>query len=331
MAFKRLVVQRSPALVWFGAVCFAGVLALENSAVRGYEFVFATHNVFRFFYVVFGLLVVRGLVGTWFRELRVDREARLVATTDGEPVPFEKIGALSVAYPHLLAEGVKAPLYQGSTEELNERHDALAAVLGRGRLQLHSMQRLAHHIQLPFVLLGLVGTAIVVGTTLNYIVFSNVHEIEYKMIEGGALVVSLAILRYGIVGSKTERQLRVDPIAGVLQLEDGAILRFDELGPVTLETRGHYGVKAANRQQYLYLSYRRSHTEKRYNALMTAMLQHQLRRALEAPVVENAFRGVDIQHEIERIAGDSPHKRAALEALTKDPDPTIRERAHSLL
>lgn len=332
MGFKRLVVTRSPPLVWFGALCFAGMVALENSVTRGYEFTFGTAKFYIVGYVVFGLCVVRGLVGAWFKELWINRDAKLLKTCDREIVPFQNVGALSLTPTELKAGDVT--LYRGATAQLHERHDALAAVLGRGRLQLYTLRRLAHHTIVPFALIGLGGIAAVIGTTYRFIVLDGVHEIEYKLIEAGALVVSIAILRYALVGSKSEAQLRVDPIAGVIQLDDGKVMRFDELGEVTLfnDKRGDAYLRAANVIRNLYWSYRNAHTVLRYNALRTAMLQHELRRALEAPVVEgDAFRGVDIKHEVERIAGDSPHKRAALEALTKDPDPTIAARARSLL
>jgi hypothetical protein len=330
VGFRRLVVTRSQSMVWLGALCFAGILALENSVTRGGEFVFATARFYNFWYIVFGLVVVRGLFGAWFSELRVNRDAKLVKTCDGTPVAFEQLGELAVEPTELRAGNVT--LYRGGTAEIHARHDALAAMLGRGRLQLYSLQRLAHHTIVPMALFGIAGILAVIGTTYQYIVLDRVHDLEYALIEVSALVVAIAILRYALVGSESENQLRVDPIAGVVQLDDGKIMRFDELGAITLEVHTSFGLKAANRQQYLYLSYRRSHTEKRYNALMTAMLQHALRRALEAPVVEGAaFRGVDIKHEIERITGDSPFKRAALQALTQDPDPTIATRARSLL
>jgi hypothetical protein len=329
VGFRRLVVTRSPALVWFGAIGFAGVVALENSVARGDDVVFATATFYDFWYVVFLLCIVRGLVGAWFSELWIHRDARMIKTCSGDQVAFEAIGALTAQPPYLLAEGVKGPLYRGDTAAVNERHDALAAVLGRGRLQLYSLKRLAHHVELPFVVLGVGGIIAVIGTTYRYIVLDGVHEIEYKLIEAGALVVSLALVRYGLVGSKTERQLRVDPIAGVLQLEDGSIKRFDELGALRVDSDNR--LMAASFVRPLYGSYSKQHAQRRYDALQTAMLQHQLRRALEAPVVEgDAFRGVDIKHEVERIAGDSPHKRAALDALSKDPDPTIAERARAL-
>jgi hypothetical protein len=331
VAFKRLVVTRSQPLVWLGALGFAGVVALENSVVRG-DMNFGTSDFYIFWYAVFALCVVRGLVGAWFGELKIDRDARMIRTADGHDVSFETLGPLAVNPTELVAGSVT--LYRGATAELHERHDALAAVLGRGRLQLYTLRRLAHHTIVPFALLGLGGIVAVIGTTYRFIVLDGVHEIEYKLIEAGALVVSIAILRYALVGSKSEHQLRVDPIAGVIQLDDGKVMRFDELGEVTLykDKRGDAYLRAANVMRNLYWSYRNSHTELRYAALRTAMLQHELRRALEAPVVEgDAFRGVDIKHEASRIAGDSPHKRAALEALTKDPDPTIADRARSLL
>jgi hypothetical protein len=331
VAFRRLVVTRSAPVVWLGALCFAGWLALESSVTRGG---FATRPFYIYGYILFGLVTVRGLVGAWFGELRVDRTARTIKTCTGEVVDFDRIGGLTVAHRELLAEGVKDPLYRGETAAIQERHDALAAVLGRGRLQLLALRRLAHHTIVPLALLGIGGIVAVIATTYEFIVLDGVHELEYKLIELGALAVSLGMLHYAVFGSKSERQLRVDPIAGVLQLEDGKHMRFDELGDVTLAVKNNAGypeLRAANVERALYWSHRLTHVELRLAALQTALLQHALRRALEAPVIEgDAFRSVDVKADVARIVGDSPHRAAALKALAHDPDTTIADRARGL-
>jgi hypothetical protein len=169
------------------------------------------------------------------------------------------------------------------------------------------------------------------------------YEPEFKLMWLLGMAVCLAWFRLSLFGSFSRHQLRVDPVAGVLHLADGTIVPFDQVGTLSLVERRdaytgrrhtlmNYDLRASGLEGILYTNYEKPRTQLRLDALATALLQFQLRRVLEAPTVEgDAFRsGPDPIAEARRLAGDSPHAAAALAALARDGDPTVRARAVEL-
>lgn len=335
MAYKRLVVRRAPLLAWFGALGLPAVYAMQQAS-RGMAHVCLALA------LVLAYCVFRGMHGNWWREIQVDLVARTVKTWNGTVVPFAQVGALSIVSDELRAENVPGPLYRAGKADLERARVALEAALGRGGPPtLFRLRRLTFHRSWGLFTFTLVCFALLTGAVLENIIFSNVDEIEYKLLAIGGATVCFLWFRRALFGTFTQKQLFVDPAAGVLQLEDGEITRLDELGELSIETkkwkvRRHwhedFTLTSATHAR-LYTSGDRAHVELRQRAIETARLQHRLRRALGAPVVEgDAFRsGIDPKAEAKRIAGDSPHTRAALTALTHDPDPTTRARARELV
>lgn len=341
MAFERVVVKRSPVLVWFGVLATIAWFAMMRSGTartfdRLFEYLVAGHSGAWFLlggYVLFAYCVFRGLYGAWWGELWVDREARRIKASTGTVVDVGRIGAVSVKdHRELVADNVDGPLYIGTFEAVEARRQALEHILrSRGRLQLFRLRRLAYHRSTVLFGAAFVACFALTVVVLDNIVYSNVHEIEYKALAAGGYLVCIASAIYALFGSFSPDQLYVDPIAGVLRLDNGAIKRFDELGELSINERND--LRAANVGVIFTTEWGRPRAQRRLDALSTALLQHELRRALEAPLVDHdAFRsGMDPKQEVERIAGDSPYRGAALTALARDPDPMIRERATALL
>ncbi len=341
MAFERVVVKRSPILAWFGVLATIGWFAMSQAGTMRTLDAFLeglrtghTGAWFRLCgYLLFAYCVFRGIYGAWWGELRVDREARRIKTGTGEVVDIDRIGAVSVRdHRELVADPVTNPLYRGTFEDVEARRYALEHILrSRGRVHLFRLRRLAYHRSWGLFAVALGAGAVLTVVVLDNIVYSNVHEIEYKLLAAGGYLVCIGCAAHALFGSLSANQLYVDPIAGVLRRANGDVKRFDELGELSIE--GRNDLRAANVGVIFSSEWGRKYTQLRLEALSTAVLQHQLRRALEAPIVEqDAFRsGIDPKQEVERIAAGSPYRRAALAALARDHDPTIRERATALL
>ena len=155
----------------------------------------------------------------------------------------------------------------------------------------------------------------------------------------GELVVLRIIVR-GFTGSLSKRQLRVDVPAGMLQLESGKVIPLDEVGALQITYRrgGQRGVRwyelraAGIPDTVLYESPYDSDTKKRFDALGDAVLQSKLRRVLERPEVDAAYRAVpEATAEILEIAETKDRATSALAALARDHDTTIATRATQLL
>lgn len=161
----------------------------------------------------------------------------------------------------------------------------------------------------------------------------------------GASIGLLALAR-GLTGAWGKRQLGVDVAAGKLVLPDGSVHDLDAIGALTIETRREqvsdmyrrpgsvsvFLLRAARVKYYLFESVSKADTKARFDALEAAVLQSRIRRILERPTGEGAFRsGPDALREIRDVAGDRERALAALRALGKDPDRDIRERAASCL
>ena len=288
----------------------------------------------------------RGLYGEWWRVVRVALDNRKLKTCRGEVLPLDELGELSIAGTQLRAASAKTPLYMSSAADLRQVRGMIESLVRRGPRNLFRLRRLAYHRSIGLFLFTLVGFAMLVGVTIgeSHTTLRELsYEPEYKLMLLLGYGVSFMWFRRALFGSFSKDQLYVDPAAGVLQLEDGSFARLDELGEISIKTRSqrssdrrhtftNHDLHAAN-VGMLYTSLYESQTLRRRDALATAILQHQLRRVLEAPHVEgDVFRGgIDPAVEVRRIAGDSPYRRAALAALTTDPDPTVRSRAAQLV
>lgn len=352
MAFKRLVVHRSPLLVWSGVLASFGWFAwmraehiktfgqLAERMRHGHSWIWALG------YALCAYLVFRGLHGAWWRELRVDTGARELKTCTGAVVDLDRIGALAIKDGALVAENVATPLYRGGRSDVRERHDALASVLGtKGRVYLHQLRRLTFHRSWALFTLTLLGFAVLTLAVGGNIVLGGSDELEYKLMAAGGYAVCFAWFRRALFGSFARDQLFVDPVVGVVRLPDGTIQQLADLGALSIvEARAPYDyrrrhqsvtyeLRAANVEGVLYASVYQADTKRRLDALEAVTLQHRLRQVLEVPIVEgDAFRaqGIDPTREVARIAGASPYKRAALDGLARDPDPGVRRRALQL-
>lgn len=354
MAFQRLRVERSPGAVWFGAVmmvfAFAGAQASSDGKFWRPQYIAPTGYVYLGLMLLGAYLVFRGLYGAWWREVRVDPKARTLKTCLGEVVPLDDLGELTITDGGLHAAGAKTPVYRTSKADA-ERVRLLIEPLTNpgGPKRLVRLRRLTYHRSIALFIFTLVGFAMLVAvfvgeahTTMRELSY----EPEYKLMLLLGFTTCFLWFRRALFGTYSRHQLFVDPAAGVLRLEDGTFRRLDELGALSIKkvvqppaprrrySTAYYHLAAENVTGWLYSSMENEgHTKGRLDALATAVLQFQLRRVLEAPHVEgDAFRGgLDPKDEATRVAGDSPYKRAALEALTRDPDPTVQSRAAALL
>lgn len=158
-----------------------------------------------------------------------------------------------------------------------------------------------------------------------------------------ALPVVLLIIRRGLTGSRSKRQLWVDVPAGKVVLANGAEHALDELGALSIEKKYHprtvhtqplysYELKAASIERSLFSSFFEGETTKRLTALDAAVVQSALRRLLERPQGDGAFRsGPDLATEVLARAGSPQRALAGLRVLgADDHDRGIREQAVKL-
>jgi hypothetical protein len=351
VAFKRLIVERSPGVAWFGVV----LLVITYAMMKAYHpsfgaMVDAGAWQWLALYALGAYCIFRGLYGAWWRELRVDRQARTLETADGRILAFDKIGALSIGERELRAEGIEVPLYRSSfASELETMRAALEDVLGRrsGRPRVHRLRRLAYHRSWSLFVVTLCGFAVLVLAVGEGIVAGGSSELEYTLLAVIGVAISVLWFRRALFGSFSASQLHVDVPGGSLQLADGRVRRFAELGPLSIvERRDEYNrrrryrltsyeLRAANHDEVLFASYEQAHTVKRLDALATAILAHELRHVLERVLDDRMSDGVfregrALRTEIERVASGSPYLAAALAELSRDSDPAIAKRAQVL-
>jgi hypothetical protein len=349
VAFKRLIVDRSPVLVWIGAILaiftFAGMQASSGARFWRPQYLEPIGYVYLAVMLLGVYFIFRGLYGAWWREIKIDLDARKLKTCMGEVLSLDGLGELTRDKTGLHAANAKTPLYRSLAADVERVHVLLDGILKPGAPKyLYRLRRLTYHRSIGLFIFTLIGFSMLVGVFIgesHTTMRSFSYEPEYKLMLLLGLGVSFMWFRRALFGTFSKSQLFVDPIAGILQLEDGRIKHFDELGELSIVEGGSrvgrhfikdYFLKASKLDGWLFSSQERPRTEKRLAALETARLQHALRRALEAPVIEgDAFRsGLDPKDEAKRIAGSSPHKQAALAALARDPDPTVRSRAKAL-
>lgn len=355
MAFKRLRVVRSPGAIWFGAIvfvfAFGGAQASGDGKFWRPQYMGGIGYVYTALMMLGAYCVFRGIYGEFWMIVKVDTAARKLMTCKKEVIGFDDLGALEIAGTRLLAKGAKTPVYLSSESDLRQVKTMIEGLVDPARpTRLFRLRRLAYHRLPALFVLALLGFAALVG-----VFFSEAHtmqrsfsyEPEFKLMWLLGMAVSIAWMRLGLFGTLTKNQLRVDPDAGVLQDDAGNIFHFDQIGELSIVKRPetnrtqrrtttimNFDLKCSGLEGTLFTDFwNEKRTQLRFDALSTAMLQFKLRRVLEAPQVEgDAFRsGLDPHAEAKRIAADSPFKRAALEALTRDPDPTVRTRAAALL
>ena len=127
----------------------------------------------------------------------------------------------------------------------------------------------------------LVGLVVSEGHTLMR---SFSYEPEFKLMWLLGMAVSIAWMRLALFGPLTRKQLRVDPAAGVLQVEDGGIFSFDEIGELSIVKRPdppsrrrgtimNFDLHASKLSGVLFSDFwNDKRTQKRFDALSTAML-----------------------------------------------------------
>ena len=352
MAFERLRVERSWGAVWFGAIVIVFAFAGAQGSAGG-AFWHPTHTgAIGVAYLGLTLLgafaIIRGLYGAWWRVVRVDLGARTIRTCDGALLGFADIATLEIDG-NRLQTATKTVVYRSSTPDLRHVKALLEALVHAGAPRhLHRLRRLTYHRMWGLFAVASIGFAILVGVGISEshtLGRELAYEPEFKLLWLLGLAVALAWFRLSLFGTFTPHQLHVDPVTGVLQLVDKTIVPLGELGALSIVERTEksvgqrytfvtYDLRATTLEpRPLYSSSDRARTQRRLDALAAAILQFELRRALEAPAVDgDAFRsGPDPTANARRIARGSPHATAALRALARDPDPTVRERAAALL
>lgn len=189
------------------------------------------------------------------------------------------------------------------------------------------------------IVLGTIGLASIVA---NLIANENIDPRLGYLAVFGIAVTLLMILR-GFTGEWGKRQLRVDVAGGKLQLPDGSLRELDQIGALTMESKlmpksnnprmqqrlTEYRLRAANVEYYLFYSNYEGETRIRFAAVEAAVLQHRLRRVLERPAGDGAFRSApDPTAELVDIAGTRERAIDGLTALAKsDPDRQVRVQA----
>lgn len=146
-----------------------------------------------------------------------------------------------------------------------------------------------------------------------------------------ALPVVLLLLRRGFTGSRSKRQLWVDVPAGTFVLANGDVHELDQLGAVSIEKK--YQRRADKRPYYLhqlkvasiegpqFSSVFEGEVQRRQAALEAAIVQSAVRRVLERPQGEGAFRaGPEVATDVLARAGSRDRAIAALRALATDDD-----------
>lgn len=199
-------------------------------------------------------------------------------------------------------------------------------------------RRVVYHRSWFMIVVGTLALASIAG---NWVAHDNVSpELDWLALLGS--LVALLMIARGLTGEWGKRQLRVDVAGGKLQLPDGSQYELDQLGELALETKllprtssrsqtrvHEHRLRAANVEYYLFFSVYESETKLRLAAVDSAVLQYRLRRVLERPAGDGAFRSVpDPDAELLEIAGTRERAIAALTALAKtDPDSQLRARA----
>lgn len=189
------------------------------------------------------------------------------------------------------------------------------------------------------IVLGTIGLASILG---NLIANDNINdELVYLGVFG--IAVTLLMIIRGFTGEWGKRQLRIDVPGGKLQLPDGSLRALDEIGPLSIESKllpksnnprmqtriTEYRLRAANVEYYLFFSVYESETKLRFAAVDAAVVQHRLRRVLERPSGDGAFRSApDASAELVEVAGTRERAIEGLTALAKtDPDRQVRAQA----
>ncbi len=231
--------------------------------------------------------------------------------------------------------------------------NALARARCRQRNELIEMapRRLAYQRTWFLIVLGVGAFAVSLGTVIFVAL-----EMDWQKAWGEddlavpvlLVPLSLPIIARGWTGSWAKRQLRVDVAAGVFVLPNGDVHKLDELGalslvkvpykfarPVTMRAAPNlstYELRAGACNYVLFKSFEESETKLRYEALDAAVLQYRLRRVLERPQVDGAYRaGTDQLAEILQVAGSDARAVRGLRVLGCDHDSTIRETATKLI
>lgn len=206
-----------------------------------------------------------------------------------------------------------------------------------------AFKRLAYHRSWFLVGFGLIGLALVTVFVLDRTIYSKrwlTKEEWLAPLLGYPFAV--LILARGFTGSWSRHQLRVDIPAGMFHFPEGKVVPLAELGDLTIKTEPYrsgrnvhtnYQLRTKGFARALFSSLYEGETRLRLDRLELAVLQSALRRVLEAPRVDgDAFRaGPDLAAEVERVAGESPHRARALALLARDHDATIRTRAAQLV
>ncbi len=210
-----------------------------------------------------------------------------------------------------------------------------------------AFRRVVYHRSWFMIVLGLAGIAGIVAFSASFPWEQGIHDDAiYVPILLGPLAV--LVLARGLTGSWSKRQLRVDIAAGKLKLPDGSLRDLEALGELTIEKKPwktqptrmvvraimyDYLLRAANVGYYLFESNYEAETKLRHDAVSAAVLQSRLRRILERPTEQgSAFRSApDARVEVLDVAGGPEHARAALQALARDHDRSVRDHAATLL
>lgn len=204
-----------------------------------------------------------------------------------------------------------------------------------------AFRRLTYHRSWFMIVVGILALASIVG---NWISLDRNSTDLHMLATLGSIVAVLMIVR-GFTGEWGKRQLRVDVAGGKLMLPDGSLRDLDQLGELTIEkkllpplrgsqTRStEHRLRAANVEYYLFYSVYESETQLRLAAVDAAVLHYRLRRVLERPPGDGAFRSApDPSVELLEIAGTRERLLAALAALAKrDPDRHVRDQAAARL
>lgn len=203
-------------------------------------------------------------------------------------------------------------------------------------------RRLAYHRSWFLIVFGILGLACVVYATIElYLSASSGGMGDTMLIPVVLGPLAILMVARGITGSWSKQQLRVDVPAGMLKLADGSVRKLDELGELTIEKRSAgkvrqhlmfwYRLRAAAVDSVLFESLDERESKIRLDALEAAVLQTRVRRVLERPSTDGAFRAApDPAAEILRVAASEDRAKAALAVLSRDVDADVRQRAQKL-
>ena len=205
-----------------------------------------------------------------------------------------------------------------------------------------AFKRLAYHRSWFLICFGLIGIALVTLFVLDRTIYSKRWLTKEEWLAPLlGFPFALLILVRGLTGSWSRWQLRVDIPAGKIHFPEGKVGELAELGALSIVKKPYrsgrhvnqiYQLHTAGLERPLFTSFYEGETKLRLDRLELAILQSALRRVLEAPAGDGAFRsGPDLAAEVERVAGESPYRARALAALARDHDATIRTRAGQLV